>query len=455
MPQKAYIVNDIVQSKENDINQNIVVVPVALESKPISELLYKESSDALVDATLESNFFIDDNLVKHLQNYSPDKVSISRSITLNRRGGPDDVIEATTGSFVTDGFVVGKIINLNGSINSDGVPMKLKTVSALEMTIDEDFSRIVVDESTPATITIEQGWQRLEGINFSDEIGINDQGLFYVKGAAELRRDAVAVFTAQTVDIVRQHRIEQTPYPERHCNPPEADFATAKIVRAATSFSYSDCLGDAANFGSEIYAQVADQLTGVDITFDAVNDRITRASGDFTTGNWQRIMNVRPTGSTNNDKVFAIKSVEALHLNVSVADADKLVDEGPVSGVTLDGLCEISAYAKFRNSDNPAEVAQENWIRFMQEGVAWNWFDQVADNERNWIRGADNSNAWAASTVYAVDDIVFDPGTKTFKICNTAHTSGTGTIQDDISNWDDYTPDGISLPDYPTTQIAS
>ncbi len=454
MAQKAYIVDGLVQSKENDINQRIEDIPSALESLPIEDLRYDETADEVVDGNTKSNFFIDDNGVKNLQNYSPDAVEVTRSITLNRRGGPDDVIVATTGDFTTE-FTVGKIINLDGSASSDGIPMKLKTVAALEMTIDETFNRITIDESTPFSATITQGWQRLEGLDFKDEMQLDSLGRWEAKGPAQLKREDFDKFEEALVSVVRQHVISQTPYPERHRNPPEAQFAGGKIVRSSTSFTWDDLVDDGVNFGADIYKQLTAQTTGVDITFDPVNDKIIRASGDFAVDGWKRGMNCRPSGSTSNNKVYAIKGVSALEMNVVTADADKLVAEGPASGITLDGLFEITAYSKWRNSDNPGEVAQIIWTRWMQEQVAQNWFDEVADLEKSWKGDADSANNWATSTAYALDDVVYDENTRKYYICTTAHTSGTTTLVDDIANWDEYKPEDISLPDYPTVQIAS
>jgi hypothetical protein len=457
MAEKAYIVNDIVQSKENDVNQNIVDVPVALESKPISELRFKEASTALVDATLETDFFIDDNGVKHLQNYSPDELKISGTFTLNRRGGLyDDRVERATGSFVTDGFVVGKYVSIEGNAN-DNQPLLVTVVNALNMEFDNDFGRITADEAAQ-TLTLHQGWQRLEDINLSDELGKTDLGRYYPKSASELQDDAALLFEQQLRDIVRQHAVESTPFPERHRNPPEGSFAGKKLINNTTSFTYDDLAKDAVLHGGRIYDKLTAQTTGVDITFDATNGKIIRASGSFSDDGFKQAMEITVTGSTSNNRKFTINWVGGTgntEIKVSAADTAGITQEGPTTGVTLDGLATIQGYEEFRSNDTPGEVDRKIWRRYMQESVTENWFDILAQNEESHLSSILYVSEWEVSTAYALDDIVFDPISKKYYMCSTAHTSGTGTFQDDIANWTEYKPEDISLPDYPAEQIAS
>ena len=454
MAKKILFINDLADTREDDKGQSIVDCPVALENTTLTDIRYKASTDTAVNGNDESDFFIDDSGVKHLQNYSADHVEVTRNITLDRRGGPDDVIKATTGDFTTE-FTVGKIINLEGSANSDGIPMKLKTVAALEMTIDEDFNRIVIDEATAFSCKITQGWQRLEGINFSDTMGKDSVGRWYAKSDNELRNDTYNIFKAQLKAVVEGHRISKTSVPERHSSPPESSFAMKKIVRNATSFSPKDCFIDAVRYGGWIYDEDSETLSGVDITFDTTLGRITRASGDFTSENWHKGMQVTVAGSTNNDEItVAIDGIVALSLEVSSADTSKLTQEGPVSGVTLTGLNTVTGYVKFRSNDDPGEVHVDFWRRYMEECVAENWFDNVAELHRNYRKKAKDANNWAATTSYSVGDVVFDPISKFFIECNTAHTSQS-TLSADSEKWDNYLPTGIVLPDYPTTQIDS
>ena len=457
---KAYIVNDIIQERENNINQRLEPLAPELEGIANSDLRWDDSTGVVVNANTKTNFFIDDDGIKHLQNYADGAFSVTGVFTLNRRAAGDR-FERDTGSFIDDGFTVGAFVSVEGSASNDQ-PFKVITVEANRLYTDMDFSRISPDEND-ITVTIHQGWQRLSGINFSDIMGTTAFGRWRVKPVAELQDDAFLEFSSETDSLVQQHVTEQTPYPERHRNPPEYLSAIAKIVDITKDesppYGFGHFLSDVNRFGQDIYIQRSAQTTDAtaSITFDAVGGKIVRSEGSFGADGWKRIMVCTVTGSASNNKKFAVKNATNGELLISADDTDKLVDEGPSTGtgITLDGLSAITGYESFRNSDNPGVVAKENWRRAMQEGVAVRWFDDVADIENSYIKKAENADVWATSTLYSVDQVVFDPKTQQYFICIVEHTSGTGTIQDDITNWNDYLPDGIVLPDYPTVQIAS
>lgn len=71
MAEKAYIIDDLIQSKETENNQRLEDLPVPLEATAIENLRWDNTAGAVVDANTKSDFYIDDNGVKHLQDYGP------------------------------------------------------------------------------------------------------------------------------------------------------------------------------------------------------------------------------------------------------------------------------------------------------------------------------------------------------------------------------------------------
>ena len=210
---KAYRENDIVKYKEEDKNQAIDDLPVALETVNNDMILWKESTSEYVDARNETTFFIDDNGGKHLQNYAANAVKVTGTFDLNRRGGPNDAVQRSTGSWITDGFTVGSWVSFEGTTNEDSIAFKVIAVSALDLEFDESIQRISIDELA-VSCTVHQGWQRLENVDFEREMNLKPSGQWAVKADGKLKTEAYDKFVADLANVVKSFTNTSMPMPE-------------------------------------------------------------------------------------------------------------------------------------------------------------------------------------------------------------------------------------------------
>lgn len=450
MAQGAFFRDDLVLSKQQDENNAYLIIPAPLEATPIDQLR-RDDTDTVVDAQTLSAFFIDDAGTKHAANFSPDAVKVTGTFELDRRGGPDDRIIRTTGSFITDGFVVGKWLSIEGSTSSD-FALKIKTVAALEITIDETVSRITVDEAAQ-TLTLHQGWQRLEGLDFREKLTTDANGLWKAKAdGAQIKAGRQQFFAdvAKYVDDETNRIIaEQAPGYSVLLAEKRQQAAMAQLRKDAGSPDINDLYGDVALFGKRIVDELAASSTGISVTFNATQNRIERTSGSWTTDGYRDGMEVTVSNSASNDDTVTIINVTALNLKIAAADA--LTQEGPVS-VDLSAINTLTGYRKYRADPDEWSANSNDLTDFMSESIVIEWTQRTRNDENTWVQVVKDATVWAASTAYAVDDSVYDKYEGKFYTCNTAHTSGTERT-DDAAKWTEYAPNQITLTAFPTTQL--
>ncbi len=449
MAKRAYIVGDIVESLAEDINQRIEDVPVALENRPPDELLW--NGTAVVDALTLTEFYIDPQGTKHAQNLATSKVSVTGTFTLNRRASLADRFERTAGSWVTDGFVVGDIVSVSGTVSNDKV-FKIVSVSASYMNIDETVSRVSPDETVE--MTIETGWQKIYSTTFRAPI-VLENGIWRDKTDDELHTEAKELFeTNADADADAWVSTNGGTYPARRREQAEYEAAQMRIARASSTMTLEQLANDGWNFGTDILDKVIASQTALTLTFNAANHTVTRSAGSWDTDGFRRAMQVTFTGTTSNNKTFTIVSFTATVLTLSTSVKEpEVVDETATADCAASAITTLIGYRRFRGVDDPGDFPSSYAEQFMEGAIINVWFDRIRTTRRDHVDGARTSGIWTGSTPYVVGDIEWVKALNAFKKCNTAHTSS-ADFNTDVANWDDYLPDGATYPDYPTEQLT-
>lgn len=451
MAQVAQGKKDIVFTKKQDEGDFVAAIPPALENKPVEELRLN-SSGAIVDATTLTTFFVDDNGVKHASNHATDELEVTGTFALNRRANPNvDRIERTTGSFIADGFTAPSFVSVEGSSGNDK-PFKITAVNVLNMEIDEDFGRISPDEAAQ-TLTLYQGWQRIEGLAWTGRLRTDANGKWEVIPDATLKRQAELAFLSELasfVDAETQREInEDAPGVTLLRSERRQQSAMADLLTPASAPTWDDLQDDLNVAARQIYNELSASSSSVSVTFNATANRIERTAGSWITDGFVEGMEVTVTGSSNNNAVWTVHNATAL--NLAIIDEESLTQEGPVS-VDVSGLKTLAGYRKWRSSTDEWSADKADLGRYMKDSVITEWFERVGKAENTYGNVVENATVWAGSTVYAVDDAVYDPITNLFYVCNTGHTSGT-TFASDIANWGQYLPTQFSIDAFPRSQL--
>lgn len=453
MAKGAFFRDDLVQDIKTDENNAYLIVPVGLESVP-REDLRRDPSDTVVDAKTLSAFFVDDDGVKHASNFAANAAQATGTFNLDRRGGNDRISRGTGETFdFTTVFTAGAFVTPNGSTGGD-LPYKIAAVFAGRLDLDNSFNRIPADETDIVGLVLDQGWQRLESIDFRDTLAQDAEGLWSVKADAALLKAGRQRFSGELAVYIDQQVTaiagEQAPGYSIERSEKQQRAAMADLRQDDPDVpTWDDLQRDLNVEARNIFDQTSGSSAGVSVTFNAAQNRIERTSGNWGTDGFRPGMQVTPDGSANNDNTVTI--ISTTPLNMKVAAEDPLTQEGPIS-VDVTGQQTLTGYKVWRGDTDEWDKSKTDIEDFMSESLVIEWYARVAKDQRDYYKVVRDATTWTASTSYVVDDAVYDKYEDKFYRCTEAHTSQSERT-DDAAKWTEYQPTGITLTAFPAAQL--